>query len=499
MLHDLQIDDDPTEAFPLPTTSSSAESRPSRILFGSCNSQHYPQVLWPNIRSRNATAFVWAGDAIYADKTTNSDTPSFFYETNQEKRAVRKQGTPEIMKRLYQEQLAHEEYSQLIQEVNIFGAIDDHDYGIDNGDRTFRYKKESAIEYVETFLKLPKDSIMAQRARSGAGVYGVQVFDFSRPQGQELLSDQESGLDPDVVSQAQEEPSYSNRSVAVFVIDVRSHKTPWINKGIRKYFPDYEGDMLGDAQWAWLQEALSRSKASVNVVVSGLQVHADKYADPNVAEAWSRFPTSQDRLYQLLLQSNVRTPIFISGDVHHASLSRKNCASGTATRPLLEMTTSGMTHSWSTNFCAAPSRKCQSWYMTFATKSTMTLGHYINPWTELIVDKGAEGAKSGLQYTLDLNFGELDFHWENRSIQARVFGVDDKPPLLSVQWSMDGLSPDSKNGSWHCVNHRGPVNPIHHGITQVMSVGILLSFAFAPTVLVIVAVAFLYRLFRKSR
>lgn len=38
----------------------------SRILFGSCNSQEYPQPLWSVMASRNATAFVWAGDAIYA-------------------------------------------------------------------------------------------------------------------------------------------------------------------------------------------------------------------------------------------------------------------------------------------------------------------------------------------------------------------------------------------------------------------------------------------------
>jgi alkaline phosphatase D len=40
----------------------------SRILFGSCNSQEYPQPLWSVMASRNATAFVWAGDAIYAGK-----------------------------------------------------------------------------------------------------------------------------------------------------------------------------------------------------------------------------------------------------------------------------------------------------------------------------------------------------------------------------------------------------------------------------------------------
>ena len=50
-----------------------------------------------------------------------------------------------------------------------------------------------------------------------------------------------------------------------------------------------------------------------------------------------------------------QAPIFISGDVHHAQLLRKDCrkkcpSSSSSTtndlRPLYEVTTSGMTHSW---------------------------------------------------------------------------------------------------------------------------------------------------------
>ena len=38
----------------------------SRIAFGSCNSQTLDQPIWNAISSRNVSAFVWAGDAIYA-------------------------------------------------------------------------------------------------------------------------------------------------------------------------------------------------------------------------------------------------------------------------------------------------------------------------------------------------------------------------------------------------------------------------------------------------
>jgi hypothetical protein len=61
------------ETLEVPTTTTMAAATstlpetPSRILFGSCSSQHYEQVLWPAIIHRNATAFVWGGDAIYGE------------------------------------------------------------------------------------------------------------------------------------------------------------------------------------------------------------------------------------------------------------------------------------------------------------------------------------------------------------------------------------------------------------------------------------------------
>lgn len=66
---------------------------------------------------------------------------------------------------------------------------------------------------------------MTQRARRGRGVYGVKVLDFDRPVNQQALTDREATIDPDVPNSGS--PTYSNKTVAAFVLDVRSHKTPW--------------------------------------------------------------------------------------------------------------------------------------------------------------------------------------------------------------------------------------------------------------------------------
>lgn len=203
------------------------------------------------------------------------------------------------------------------------------------------------------FIGLPEDSAMSKRAHRGHGVHGVKLFDFSRPVGQVEVPDAEAGIDPDVVTTAASPPSYStNHSVAVFVLDVRTNKSPWRSSSSsdQHVYSNYEGDFLGERQWRWFERAIRNSNAAVNVVVSGVQVHANIISDPNMAEAWGKFSSAQQRLYDVLLQEGVESPIIISGDVHMTELSRKDCVPVNALhhdeqihpRPLIEMTTSGM-------------------------------------------------------------------------------------------------------------------------------------------------------------
>jgi hypothetical protein len=219
------------------------------------------------------------------------------------------------------------------------------DYGINNGDHTYDHKIHSATSFVK-FLSAERPStnltITQQRAAAGKGVYGVKVFDFSRPRGQQLLSDQEAGLEMGYNDQSYATPPLplSNRSVAIFLLDVRTNKTPWSKHWKQKYKLDYAGDFLGEEQWQWLEHGLKTSTAAVNVVVSGLQVHADRYYNGNAVEDWSRFPMAQHRLYQAILNSSPTTTandgslrtrhsgkrvVIVSGDVHMAEYLRKDC------------------------------------------------------------------------------------------------------------------------------------------------------------------------------
>ena len=55
--------------------------------------------------------------------------------------------------------------------------------------------------YYLNFIDINKNSIMYQRAKKGLGVYGVIVLDFSRDNGDYLMTDEEAGLDIDLMNQ----------------------------------------------------------------------------------------------------------------------------------------------------------------------------------------------------------------------------------------------------------------------------------------------------------
>ena len=367
---------------------------------------------------------------------------------------------------------------------------------------------------------------MRQRAESGYGVYGVKVFDFARPLGQQEVPEWEAAIDADIPSSETPASLSSNQTVAVFVLDVRTSKTPW-KKGPERHHPDYEGDYLGERQWEWFESSIRRSRASVNVVVNGLQVHANRYPDGNTAESWERYPRAQQRLFDAMLQDGVESPILISGDVHMTQLMRKDCARKGEHQPrrtLVELTTSGLTHSWGTiarplsDADRAPSLLER--YQSFARKTLMHSLHYLCPWTDILVSSssdnsvegmhetgGGEGSITGLQYSLQQNFGELEFDWNARTVALRSIGKNqDAPPLLMAKLSMDQLSGraalhsphltpqdfrDETSGfhhrlldsDWVCINHRGRDSQLSHMLGHVSTVLVLVTVVPFPLLL----------------
>ena len=82
-------------------------------------------------------------------------------------------------------------------------------------------------------------------------------------------------------------------SIIIFLYTERYNKDPYGT-------PD--GEILGAKQWKWLEEEVQTSKATFNLIASGIQIlPGDRWFG---GENWDRFPKQRERLVKTIIDSN---------------------------------------------------------------------------------------------------------------------------------------------------------------------------------------------------
>jgi alkaline phosphatase D len=199
------------------------------------------------------------------------------------------------MRALYDAQAGQPQYAKLSQKTRIVGTWDDHDYGINDGGREYPKRAESQQAFLD-FVGEPKDS----PRRTQEGLYTSYTL------------------------------GTGSESVKVILLDERYHRDE----------PGPESDILGAAQWTWLEKELLSSAASVHLIGSSTQVIPEQHR----FEKWANFPKARQKLFELLAATRVPGVIVLSGDRHMAEISRLEMKP--LHYPLWEITSSGLTHSW---------------------------------------------------------------------------------------------------------------------------------------------------------
>ncbi|WP_242156281.1 alkaline phosphatase D family protein [Aestuariivivens sediminis] len=252
------------------------------INFGSCNKQDKVQPLWDDIISNKPDLWIWLGDNIYGD-TDNM----------------------EVLKQKYKQQGNNEDYLKLKRKVKVIGTWDDHDFGVNDGNKNYGYKEDSKQLFFD-FFDEPEDSFL----RENDGVYTAHIFSINE-----------------------------KHSIKVILLDVRYNQDEIIRiNGI--YQPNYKGDILGQNQWEWFEKELEKNNSSVTIICSGLQIIPADHKD----EKWANFPISRQRIFNLLEKYKTPGVIFLSGDRHMAEISKIKLKD--LDYEIYEITSSGMTHSW---------------------------------------------------------------------------------------------------------------------------------------------------------
>lgn len=277
-IEDEQVND--LEAYsPKPVDTSTA---PTIIAFGSCNKLDKPQTIWADVVANNPNLWIWLGDIIYAD-TTDMRALAAHY------------------KRLK----TNPEYKKLRAKTQVIGIYDDHDYGVNDGCKTYPNKR-GAKKVLMDFLDVPRSHPIRKRE----GAYTSYTF------------------------------GKGGQRIKVIVLDMRYFRdelTPDPSKQ-KRYLPNLEGSTLGDAQWKWLEKELKNSQANLNILCSSVQVLADEHG----YEKWGNFPNERKRLLALISQLKPKNLLIISGDRHMAEISKMDIAG--LGYPLYDFTASGLTH-----------------------------------------------------------------------------------------------------------------------------------------------------------
>ncbi|MDC8003474.1 alkaline phosphatase D family protein [Aureisphaera galaxeae] len=261
------------------------------LVFASCSDQDRPQPLWEPIVSHSPDLFIWGGDNIYAD-TKDMDK----------------------MKADYDKVLAHPGYQKLMESTTIIGTWDDHDYGKNDAGSEWP-KKEEAKQLFLDFLKVPEDDDRYQRE----GVYSSYS---TEAQGKKLK---------------------------FILLDTRTFRDSLLKSTVkgRRYeawpIEDTTKTILGEAQWQWLKGELADETADFTIIVTSIQYLNDRHG----WERWGNMPAEAKKLEHLIYNAKAKNIFLLSGDRHMAEVSRKNTHG--LSYPLIDFTTSGMTHTWITN------------------------------------------------------------------------------------------------------------------------------------------------------
>jgi alkaline phosphatase D len=237
---------------PFATHTAPAGAVPFRLGFGSC-ARHQLDAEQPVFRAISAAepdVFLWLGDNIYAD----SASPWVFAEDYRSQRAVA--STLPLMRSVPQ-----------------LAIWDDHDFGLNNSDRTIPVRKASLAAFRNYW------------ANPSYGLDDAPGVFFSFAYG---------GVD-------------------FFMLDGRYYRTPNIE-------PDGPGKtLLGPRQGEWLRESLRASRAPFKVLACGSGWSSE---DGPSGDTWAAFMTERTALFDFIRDERIEGVFLISGDTHYGEV---NC------------------------------------------------------------------------------------------------------------------------------------------------------------------------------
>ena len=234
--------------------------------------------IFESINSKNPDIMIWGGDNIYL-READWDSKTGILHRYTHSRSIK-------------------EMQPLLAKTQNFAIWDDHDFGPNDGDRSF-YNKHLTLEAFKDF-------------------WANKSYGMSPEQNQGNYS------------------TFNWGDAQFFLLDDRFFKSPNDRKtGTRT--------ILGDTQLEWLIDALSSSSASFKIIYIGGQVinSAARF------ENYATYPEEREKLLKEIENNKIKGVLFLSGDRHFTELSKLE---RNGTYPLYDWTVSPLTSGVSNSY-----------------------------------------------------------------------------------------------------------------------------------------------------
>jgi len=238
-------------------------SKKLTIIFGSCSNQNNKMNHWKTIIDYNPDLLVLLGDNVYGD--------------------FNNAGAKQLIQ-AYQILLENKSFQYIKNNIPIIPIWDDHDYGINDGGKNWKYKNIAKKLFLD-FFSVDNDDVRFKRE----GIYHSKDIELF------------------------------NKKIKIVSLDTRFFKDDFtFNKDRslnKKYIIDYDKNktILGKEQWQWLSNELSK-KYNLFILLSSFQVLSTSHG----WEKWNNFYYERNKLLKLLNQNPLS--IILSGDRHFAGI-----------------------------------------------------------------------------------------------------------------------------------------------------------------------------------
>jgi alkaline phosphatase D len=271
---------------PLISIPLNLEARLTRIAIGSCFAPQLEHGIWNAVLSAKPDLFLFMGDNVYSEsESDNVQLPDL-------KNAYRMLGEVKP-------------FSQLLKQYPIMTTWDDHDYGMNDAGASWKARTQAETLYQHVWA-------VNDERKGRSGVY------YARTIGPK------------------------DQRVQIIMLDTRFFRSELLTSPPEKrgqwgkFAPSEASDktMLGLDQWDWLKKELEKP-AELRLIVSSVAIVQDVHN----MEGWRTLPAERRKLFNLIIETDAKGVVLLSGDRHFAGIYREQQG---VSYPLTELMSSSM-------------------------------------------------------------------------------------------------------------------------------------------------------------